>query len=631
MCGIAGYVSFWGETCENTLSRMTDSLAHRGPDASGTIEWLANSGKAAVGLGHRRLSVIDTSEAANQPMHVGSQIGVFNGEIYNFLEIRRELEEDGLEFKTSSDTEVALRAISHWGIDLAVTRFNGMFAIASIDISENKLYLIRDRAGVKPLYLYEGDGLLLFASELKAFHEHYGFSKQLKLSAIAAFLQYGYIHSESCIFQSTSKVAPGSFVTVDLSSKSVSKSKYWDLFDSFNKPKLQLDIVEASQQLESLLHSAFQYRMIADVPVGTFLSGGYDSSIVTAMLQEHSSTALKTFTIGFKESEFDESPHARETARYLGTDHTERLCCAKDAMAVLPILPEFYDEPFGDASAIPTILVSRLARETVTVALSADAGDELFAGYNKYARVESLIRSAHRLPSILRKAQLFEFLSKIPLPGRVGLRTLQNLDTVFRSHGSYIDVLKVSSQKFRCAAINDMLLQSITEIKSAFDSEHELRDSNDGINKMLAVDYKTYLPDDILTKVDRATMSTSLEGREPLLDHRIAEFAAQLPSDFKITGIQRKHILKDVTHRYVPARLLDRPKKGFSIPFAAWLRGDLKKLLVRYLSEERIRKQEIFAPKPIREIVRRFESGDPKTDVGVWHLLMYQMWHERWM
>jgi asparagine synthase (glutamine-hydrolysing) len=413
MCGLVGYVDFQRQTQKDVLSKMTDSLAHRGPDARGELEMDLPTG-GRIGLGHRRLSIIDLSEDANQPMTRGTMHIVYNGEIYNYREIKSELEKLGIDFKTESDTEVILAAVARWGIEEAVSRFNGMFAFAIYDEATSELVLVRDRAGIKPLYYYAHDGLLLFASELKAFHQHPLFNKTLSSDAIESFFRYGYVPNSECIFRFAQKILPGHLLRVQLANGKEQSHKYWDIFDSFNQPKLELDLVEAIGELQVLMQSAFDYRMVSDVPVGVFLSGGYDSSLVTAMLQKHSHEKLKTFTIGFEQESFNEAPFAREIARTLGTEHLEYTCTAQDSCKIIPTLAEFYDEPFGDPTAVPTILVSRIARQAVTVALSADAGDELFGGYEKYETALRFLKLDQRIPKGLRNSSLLSLLAEIP-------------------------------------------------------------------------------------------------------------------------------------------------------------------------------------------------------------------------
>lgn len=381
MCGIAGFVDFESSSNEDVLNKMTLSLQHRGPDGQGI--YFKETAAAQIGLGHRRLSIIDLSECGSQPMHYNGLHIIFNGEVYNFAEIRLELEKKGHQFTGHSDTEIILHAYQEWGID-TIQQWKGMFAVVIYDENKNELIAIRDRAGVKPFYYYWQDGLFLFASELKAFAQHPNFKKEIDPSAVASFLQYGYVSFPHCIYKNTFKLPAAQVLKLDLNTQQLSTIRYWNVYDYYNKPKMDMGFDEAMKETETILQKAFNYRMVADVPVGVFLSGGFDSSCVTALLQKDSTEKIKTFTIGATDESLDEAPYAKQIAEHLGTEHTEYYCTPKEALDIIPELPYYYDEPFADSSAIPTILVSRLAREKVTVALSADAGDEIFAGYNRY-------------------------------------------------------------------------------------------------------------------------------------------------------------------------------------------------------------------------------------------------------
>ncbi len=629
MCGIAGYFDVEGNTSTQVLVSMTNSLVHRGPDAGGELE-LDVGGHGRVGLGHRRLAIIDLTPGGNQPMSRGELHIVFNGEIYNYEEIKSELVSLGHSFKSSGDTEVILASVQQWGMEAAISRLNGMFAFAMFDSASKSLFLVRDRAGVKPLYFFQQNGLTLFASELKSFSVHPKFDKSLSDTALTSYFRYGYVPGDDCIYRHCAKVPPGHFVQIDLSSNTHQVVQYWDVCNAFNLTKLQLNAVEALDELEALMKSAVQYRMVSDVPVGVFLSGGYDSSVVTALLGCNSAKKIRTFTIGFEDRDFDEAPFARAIAERLGTDHTEYTCNTKEAQEIIPHLADYFDEPFGDSSAIPTILVSRIARQSVKVALSADAGDELFGGYNKYATTLSILRLSSRIPGAFRNSQLFYLLSKIPLPKQFGKRTLQHLASVFGGRNSSSMVMDACSRVWGDQELSAMLGIRYRDRVSPFENSVLLGPDCDAVDRMLAVDYKTYLPDDILTKVDRATMSVSLEGREPLLDYRLAEFAARLPSTFKVTDSERKKLLKDLTHRYIPQELLNRPKKGFSVPYFRWLRGELKYLVDEYLSPSLLRSQGVLNPAFVIDFKRRFDQGDDRTNIGMWNLLMFQMWQSRW-
>ena len=390
MCGIAGFVDFKKLTNESVLRNMTDALVHRGPDDAGYE--IYDLDRVAVGFGQRRLSILDLSSSGHQPMHFGNYTVNYNGEIYNFREVRQQLEQHGYSFSSESDTEVILKAYDKWGINM-VDHFNGMFAIALLDRKLQRLYLVRDRAGVKPLHIYSKDNLILFASELKAFHHHPQFQKEIDVNSLALYLQYSYIPAPYSIFEHTQKLLPGHWLSIDLQSGQHALQSYWEISSFYNSPHLSLSDEVAIRETEERLKKAYNYRMVADVPVGVFLSGGYDSSSVAALLQADRTEKLKTFTIGFQESNFNEAPEAKKIAAFLGTDHTEWYVSAKDAAAVLPQLPEIYDEPFADNSCVPTVLVSQLASKHVKVALSADGGDEIFGGYNKFLQAQRYTRA----------------------------------------------------------------------------------------------------------------------------------------------------------------------------------------------------------------------------------------------
>jgi len=399
MCGISGFCDFKKKSSENILKNMTDALIHRGPDSSGYSFFEYETYQ--VGLGHRRLSILDLSSHGHQPMSFENLDIVFNGEIYNFKEIKKELLELGYSFYSNSDTEVILKSYYQWGIK-AVDRFNGMFAITIYDKKENKLILIRDRVGVKPFYYYKKDSLILFSSELKSFHKYPNFEKIIDKNSLSLYLQFGYIPEPHSIFKNSYKLKAGHYIEIDLKSQKIEEIKYWDVVDFYNKPKIDISQEEAILKTEELLKSSFEYRMVSDVPVGVFLSGGYDSSLVVSILENGRNEKLNTFTIGFKEKGFDEAPYAKEVAKYLGTNHTEYYCTQKDALEIIPKLAEMYDEPFGDSSAIPTTLVSALARKSVTVSLSADGGDEIFAGYGKYTTTKQYFDKFNKISNSIK-------------------------------------------------------------------------------------------------------------------------------------------------------------------------------------------------------------------------------------
>ncbi len=634
MCGIAGFIDFKSNSSDQILKEMTDVLHHRGPDDSG-YSFYDESGYQ-VGLGHRRLSILDLSRHGHQPMSFEEFEIIYNGEIYNFQEIRKELEEENYTFTSDSDTEVIIKAFHEWGIE-AVHKFNGMFAISIYDKKNKKIFLIRDRAGVKPLYWYRKDDLILFASELKSFHKHNDFEKIINKDALALYLQYAYILQPHTIFENAYKLRAGHYLEIDLKEKKTKEIKYWSVIDYYNKPKLNISENEAINKMETILKSAFDYRMIADVPVGVFLSGGYDSSLVTALLQHNRPQKINTFTIGFHEKGFDEAPFAKQVAAHLGTNHTEYYCTQKDALEIFPKLAHIYDEPFGDASAIPTILVSQLAKKNVTVSLSADGGDEIFAGYKKYESAITLHNKLAKIPIFLRKiiAGILNIINPdyIPFVSKTSdFKTkFEKLKNILLSESSSVVTMNQLYQQYINKEVKELLLTETKKVTNNFDSFIHINNNNDEINKMLAIDYQTYMVDDILTKVDRATMSVSLEGREPLLDHRIIEFAARLPSNLKYRNGNKKWLLKEITHRYLPKQLMDRPKKGFAVPITEWFKDELKDYLLLYLSEERLNKEGIFNTKEVLKQRDIYLNGDKEDISRLWLILMFEMWYEHWV
>lgn len=628
MCGITGFVDFNGQSNKEVLNNMIETLNHRGPDSKGTI--LINLENSTVGLGHARLSIIDLSDAGHQPMKFQQYTLVFNGEVYNYKEIRSILLQKGYEFQSHSDTEVVLHAFSEWGKN-CVNKFIGMFAFVIFDEKERKLIAFRDRVGVKPLYYYYNEGIFLFASELKAFHQHNKFKKSINYSAVHTYFDLGYIPAPHCIFKNTYKLNPGSSLELTLDDNKIETSVYWNPVSFYQKPKLEDSFEETKEELNDLLKSAFNYRMVADVPVGIFLSGGYDSTAVAAILQKESNQQLKTFTIGFEKGN-NEAPFAKDSANYLDTDHYEYSCTTKEAQDIIPQLSYYFDEPFADSSAIPTMLVSKFAREHVTVALSADGGDELFAGYSRYGQLESHLKRLDKIPSGFHRLSAFSasMASKL-LPESLahkkhhllGVAGVLVLDPSNRNSNLYKQ-MHLLPKKY-----HEVLFDKPHETTSTpFDDLYEIGDSRE---HSLLTDFQCYLPDDILVKVDRSTMAASLEGREPFLDHRILEYVAQLPYDFKRKNGEGKSILKEIVHQYVPKKMLDRPKSGFSIPLNEWFSGDLNELLMDTLSTDKLKVQGVFKVNTVSEILKQFNSGKLHYKPLIWKLLMFQMWYDKWV
>ncbi len=624
MCGIAGFIDFNRNGNLDLLKKMSDTILHRGPDDSG--HELFDTGSAQVGLGFRRLSIIELSALGHQPMKFEEEglTVIFNGEIYNYQEIRKELEGHGYTFKSHSDTEVILKSYAKWG-EKCVERFIGMFAIALYDAQKAKVILFRDRAGVKPLFYYHSNDLLLFGSELKIFHAHPQFKKQISYSALSLYFQRGYISAPHTIFENTYKLDPGHILEIDLQTKDVADWKYWDVVDCYNEPKLDISYAEAKKETERLMLSAFQYRMIADVPVGVFLSGGYDSTAVTALLQKNSTQKIKTFTIGFEDPKFNEAHHAKNVADYLGTEHYEHICTYKDALDMVDELPHIYDEPFGDTSAIPTTLVSRMAREKVTVALSADGGDEIFAGYPKYFNAVDRINQLNKIPAVVGKL--------IPAWLHSDVSTQNKLSKLkdYAASTNPVKQFDIISQAMTFYETQQLLNKEITQLNTPFDEGNKLNDAYYLLSKFQATEYKTYMVDDILQKVDRATMSISLEGREPFLDQRIIEFVAKLPTSFKYKNGIGKYILKDIVHDYVPREMMERPKMGFGVPLQSWLRKELKHVLLDVLNEQTLREQNIFNVDRVIKMRDKYLAGEPIEFQRLSYLFLFQLWYKKWM
>jgi asparagine synthase (glutamine-hydrolysing) len=508
-----------------------------------------------------------------------------------------------------------------------------MFAFALLDEEKQKLFLVRDRAGVKPLYYYWKNDILLFGSELKSFHQHPLFEKEVDFNSLALYFQYSYIPAPYTVFKNTHKLKPGHILEVDLKRKDIKTFSYWSVVDQYNKPKLSISYQEAEEQLERLLKSSFEYRMVADVPVGVFLSGGYDSTAVAAILQTGRTEKLKTFTIGFDDAEFNESEYAKKVARHLGTEHTEHYCTRKEIFDIVPNLPDIYDEPFGDNSIVPTTLVSQVAIKQVKVALSADGGDEIFAGYNKFKMSLNYTRVLPLwIQQLSSKSMSLLNPEYLPFTDRAfNFNTRYEKLQMIMAKQDPVHAMKIISQFNTDSELKKRFKFEYDGLKTHFDINGEINESNDDINRMLAIDYMTFLVDNNLTKVDRATMSVSLEGREPFLDHRIIEFAAQLPSKYKLDKGKTKIILKNIVHKYVPPSIMERPKMGFIAPVMKWLRNEMKDLVHEHINEEALKRDGIFNHKEVLALRNRYLEGKSENVQKLWHLLVFQMWKKRWL
>ncbi|MEG6509017.1 asparagine synthase (glutamine-hydrolyzing) [Methyloligella sp. 2.7D] len=641
MCGIAGFLAGSAASADELstgVEAMTVALSHRGPDASAF--WLDQD--AGMALGHRRLSIIDLSETGAQPMvsECGRYVISYNGEIYNFQEMRETLEAAGHHFRGSSDTEVVLAACSEWGIEKAVLQLIGMFAIALWDRQEKQLFLIRDRLGIKPVYWTDTGKSFLFASELKALRAHPSFRVEINHGALAGFLRRGYIAAPRTIYRGVYKLMPGEMLTI--APKGEPKvSRYWSLAGVVREGAanpFEGSEADAEEALDALLRDAVGRRMVADVPLGVFLSGGVDSSLVTALMQAQSGRPVKTFSIGFEDDDYDEAGHAQAVAAHLGTEHTEHYVGPQEALDVVPHLAEMYDEPFADPSQIPTYLISKLARQSVSVALSGDGGDELFGGYNRYLAAARFGPLLFNQPGALRDIES-AMLGAIPPAGWEFLAKALPASKRPRQLGQKMQklsgVLAGGVEEFYRNVTGHWEEPSTMVIGASstplpYDPKEAEELLPDAVERMQYLDSLSYLPDDILTKVDRASMAVSLEVRVPLIDHRVAAFAWSLPKAWKIKPGRSKRILRGVLERYVPAKLIERPKSGFTVPIDAWLRGPLRDWAASLLDESRLRGEGYFKPEPIRRKWEEHLAGKRNWQSELWDVLMFQAWLERW-
>lgn len=646
MCGIAGSLTkntpLDTSAVQANIRRMTAAINHRGPD-QGDL-WL--DAEAGIALGHRRLSIVDISSAGRQPMDsaCARYVIAFNGEVYNHTEIRAELNKlnAALKWRGHSDTEVMLAAITQWGLDAAVSRFVGMFAFALWDRKERALHLVRDRMGEKPLYYGWIGNVFLFGSELKALRAHPAWQGEVDRNALTLLLRHNYIPAPYSIYKGIHKLLPGTIITIRREGAALPPPKvYWsaqEVAETGTASPFRGNDDEARDHLESLLRHSVGLQMVADVPLGAFLSGGVDSSTIVALMQAQSTQPVKTFTIGFTEEAYDEAKHAKAVAHHLGTDHSELYVSPKDALDVIPKLPQIYDEPFSDSSQIPTFLVSQLARQHVTVSLSGDAGDELFGGYKRYFLAKEIWNKIGWLPKSIRTS-VASGLTALPVDkwGWLFHQLRFFLPRKFqqRSHGDKLHklaeiLLASNSQEFYRGLIShwkspaSVVLDS-TEPATALSEGDHIHLPN-FLERMMYVDSVSYLPDDILVKVDRASMAVSLESRIPLLDHRIVEFAWQIPLAMKIRNGQGKWLLRQVLYKYVPQQLIERPKMGFGVPIDSWLRGPLREWAENLLDEGRLKKESFFNPEPIRTKWNEHLSGKRNWQYYLWDILMFQAW-----
>lgn len=651
MCGFCGFVDLSGAGNSGShgriLEKMTNQIAHRGPDDSG--QWLEPD--IGLALGHRRLSIVDLSPEGHQPMvsEAGRYVIVFNGEIYNYRDVRKKLESGNanIGWRGHSDTEVMLAAIEQWGVQQALVQFNGMFAFALWDRQERKLYLARDRLGEKPLYYGWSNGVLLFGSELKSLRAHPAWQGHIDRDALTLYMRHNYIPAPYCIYSNIKKLPPASLLTI-IPEKGVSQvatpELYWSAFnvaESSNKKQFRFDDAEAITQLDGLLRKAVAMRMEADVPLGAFLSGGVDSSTIVALMQAQSSRPVRSFSIGFSEKEYNEAEHARAVAQHLGTEHTELIVTPEQAMAVVPRLPHLYDEPFSDASQIPTFLVSEMARRHVTVSLSGDGGDELFGGYTRYFWGMKIWNKVKWMPPAARFALAKMINSLKPQTWDelfIKLNHFLPASAVQRMPGDKLqklaDVLRARSPELMYQSLVSQWQFPENVVLRGKEPMTNLNDRSrwpqvcDFVHYMMYQDMVGYMPDDILTKVDRASMGVSLEARVPLLDQHIVEFAWQVPTEMKIRNGQGKWLLRQVLYKYVPRELIERPKMGFAIPIDSWLRGPLRDWAEGLIDRRTLDEQGYFDTDLIHRTWNEHLSGKRNWQYRLWGVLMFQAWLE---
>jgi asparagine synthase (glutamine-hydrolysing) len=637
MCRITGFWDLnYKQTypLQDTLVSMRDSLQHGGPDSAGAY---INS-EIALGLGHRRLSILDLSPAGEQPMFLDEWVIVFNGEIYNFIAVRKKLEAEGYQFESGTDTEVILKAFKAWGKKM-VQEFRGFFAFAIFNQETETLTLCRDRIGVKPMFWYWKDGLFMFASELKAFHEHPQFDKTINQNAVSLYLQQGYISYPHCIFQHAHKLPAGSYLELD-KKQEIKIEKYWDVQEVYaNSSVSTASEADLEAELEEVLTESFELRMVADVPVGAFLSGGIDSSIVTALLQKKQGRQLKTFTIGFHEEEYNEAKHAKAVAKHLGTDHHELYCTEQDFEQVIPLLPEMYDEPFGDSSGIPTYLVAKMAREQVKVSLSSDGGDEIFGGYTKYEITQNFYPKIKKMPSFVRSVLKggSSFVDPLWLERNSSkLPVLKNYKNISNKFPKLVNALGAKDTlDFFNISSTYIAQKDLKRLHKPYQNRYETN-LNIADKRLISylgmVDIETYLEGDIMTKVDRATMAVALEGRDPFLDHKIIEFAMQLPDDLKIRGKDTKYLLRKILYKHVPKELIERPKQGFSIPIQKWLLNSLKEPLLRIKTDQDFFNAFQLEGKEVQRIIDNFVQQRAYINPHfIWFLYTLHQWYNRWI
>ena len=643
MCGFAGYLTKCNSRnhdSKNILNNMGNVIAHRGPDDSGI--WYDNNYKA-IGFVHRRLSIQDLSVAGQQPMHSrsGRYIIVFNGEIYNHLLLRKSLKIN-VPWNGRSDTETLLACIELYGIKKTLKKLIGMFSFAIWDVKHKRLTLARDRMGEKPLYYGFQNGTFLFGSDLISLKQHPDFVGEIRRKSIALFMRFGYIPCPYSIYNNIFKLPPGSFINIERDVANPQPEFYWNFKEIVKSNNLEINNLEydiAVNNLEIALGDSIERQMISDVPLGAFLSGGIDSSSIVALAQLRSSNQVKTFSIGYDDKHYNEAEHAKLIANHLGTDHTDLYVTPKDTISVIPEIPKIYSEPFADPSQIPMFLLSKMTKDYVTVALSGDGGDELFGGYNRHLFTNQYWGAISKLPSSMKWLITNTIKSLSPNHwNKVFMYFNYFMPKKFHHQNMGLKLYKIS-KAIRSDSIDDLytslisrwdnpegLVLGIEKDKTLYEPLIDEFILCDDVSKMMAMDTVGYLSDDILCKVDRASMFASLESRNPFLDHNIVEFAAKLPLNYKIKNGIGKSVLRDVLYKHVPKKLIDRPKMGFDIPIGDWLRGSLKKWANDLLDEKKIREDGYFNAELVRKIWFEHQSGSNNMEHKLWPVLMFQSW-----
>jgi asparagine synthase (glutamine-hydrolysing) len=649
MCGISGFIdnskSLSDESLHNVSRKMSDTLQNRGPNDSGS--WVDS--KSGIAMSHRRLAILDVSSAGHQPMESksGRYVIVYNGEIYNYRILRHELEKSGYSFNGHSDTEVLLGAVEVWGLDEALNKFTGMFSFALWDKKYKQLHLARDRIGEKPLYYGVFGEKILFGSELKALEVHDSFIKNINRNAIALLLRYNYIPAPHSIYENVYKIKPGTLITIrtEKNKLTINESVYWSLKNIVTNEDVNNKILifdDAKSVLKKSLVDSVNNQMIADVPLGAFLSGGIDSSLVVSIMQSLSTRPVKTFTIGFDEHEYNEADDAKLIANYLGTEHTELYVSSSQALDVIPKLPYIYDEPYADSSQIPTYLVSMLAKSEVTVSLSGDGGDELFGGYNRYHKGYDLWKRFSRMPNIANNITSSIIRSFTPDKWNTLFRYMKKFisnEKRYKNIGDHLykvaDIISKNNPQDMYLSVasfwnntDNIVLNSSEPMIFSKEQVNWFKHLDDREN-MMYLDTISYLPDDILTKVDRSSMAVSLEARTPFLDHRVVELSWQIPINMKINDGKGKWILRKILEDYIPVELIDRPKMGFGAPIGKWLRGPLKEWAESLINDVRLKQEGYFDPVSVANMWEQHINGSRNWGYHLWSILMFQAWLDK--